>query len=284
MSRRQFERSLNDLDVPHPEPDVSWRALRRLDRRGHDELSVALVSASLRTRRLGDELESVPASDVVVSSVHRAKGLEWDVVILCGLEEVVDDALSDARLLYVAMSRTRDELYALEQPDTLGMKSQDQADGRWVRRSPDRRRILELELLASDVHRLDPAGAYMIDDDARQLQSYLATEVGSGDEVQLALLRSSVDGQPRAVYRIDHRGRALGVTSDALGSALWNNLAVNGTLEHGFPRVLRGGRVYAVETVGGSTSAGRRAGLGSSGLWLAPRLHGLAQVHWEVPT
>ena len=63
-----------------------------------------------------------------------------------------------------------------------------------------------------------------------------------------------------------------------------NSQAQSGTLEHGFPQLLSGARVYAVETVGGSSAAGQHAGFGSSGLWLAPRLHGLAEIAWEVAT
>lgn len=284
MSRSQFDTALDNVDVPHADPDDTWRALKRVEGRRHAELSVRLLGTRIRTRRLGDDLVDLPRSNIVVSSVHRAKGLEWDLVFLCGLEQVVDDPFSDSRLLYVAMTRTRDELYVLDEPDTRGMKSKDQADGRWVRRSPSGQQPLEMELLRSDVHTLDPAGTYMIHEDPISLQSYLATVVGAGDEVQLVLARSSVDGQPRAVYRIDHRGRPLGVTSEAFARAVWNNVAQSGTLEHGFPHQLSGARVYAVETVGGSSAAGQRAGFGSSGLWLAPRLHGLAEIAWEVAT
>lgn len=60
------------------------------------------------------------ASAVTISTIHAAKGLEWDVVIIPGLEQGVlpsggalrDDTahLEERRVLFVAMTRAREEL------------------------------------------------------------------------------------------------------------------------------------------------------------------------------
>jgi hypothetical protein len=83
------------------------------------------------------------------------------------------------------------------------------------------------------------------------------------------------------VYRIDHQDVPIGVTSEGFAHAIWRNVSVAGTVGRGFPTKLVGARVYAIEAVGGSVAAGRNSGIGSSGVWLAPRLHGLANVIWE---
>ncbi|MGH9093676.1 MAG: 3'-5' exonuclease, partial [Acidimicrobiales bacterium] len=66
-----------------------------------------------------DSFASGPNDGVTVSSFHRAKGLEWAAVWLCGLEQglvPIGHATTPAaeaeerRLLYVAMTRARSEL------------------------------------------------------------------------------------------------------------------------------------------------------------------------------
>jgi hypothetical protein len=282
MSRSQFATALATVPEPHPDAEMAWRWLKRLEGRSSPDLALQTLASRIRTGSTGEELEDVLAVEIVVSSVHRAKGLEWDVVFLCGLEEVVDDPWVEARLLYVAMTRTRDEMYTVAAPDTVGLRGRDQVAGRWVRTERAQQRATQIELLANDVHDLDPAGTFILRTDPVAVQAYLATGVKAGDIVDLVLIRSSVDGEARAIYRIDHQGRQLGVTSEAFGRAVWDNVARYGRLEHGYPRAILRGRVSCVETVAGSTAAASRSGLGFAGLWLAPRLHGLADISWEA--
>lgn len=71
-----------------------------------DELErrIALQSAALRTP---------PEHAVVLSTIHSAKGLEWDAVFLLGLEDGVlpnanaDDIEEERRIAYVGMTRAR---------------------------------------------------------------------------------------------------------------------------------------------------------------------------------
>ena len=62
------------------------------------------------------------AGAVTLSTLHGAKGLEWPVVFLCGVsrgliplerEGAQTDAAEERRLLYVGMTRARDELVML---------------------------------------------------------------------------------------------------------------------------------------------------------------------------
>ena len=64
--------------------------------------------------------QSSPAGTVTLSSFHRAKGLEWDFVMLAGLEEglvpfgraaTLEQTDEERRLLYVAMTRAVEELH-----------------------------------------------------------------------------------------------------------------------------------------------------------------------------
>ncbi len=74
---------------------------------------VAWLDASLRGDRGGDT--SASADAVTLSTFHRAKGLEWPVVFLVGLEDglvpIGRDVDEERRLLYVALTRAQQEVH-----------------------------------------------------------------------------------------------------------------------------------------------------------------------------
>jgi hypothetical protein len=277
----QFAARLDALQAPHPPALDAWKVLKRLEGRPGIDLLPALVGSRIRIGPVPEELAVVPDANVVVSTVHRAKGLEWDAIVLCGLEEPFDKGNLDeeTRILYVAMTRAREDLYVLRAPEVGNLRSREQSDRRWIASEPHSRRLTQLEILPDDVHSDDPAGAYLLDIDAAGIQDYLL-RVAPGDPVELVCIRKSMGGQPRAYYRINHGGSPIGVTSDGLARSLVEVLRRLGRTADGFPARLTGVRVYTVETVAGSRAAGAAAGLGSAGVWLRPRLYGLGNVDW----
>lgn len=65
-------------------------------------------------RRLESQEAKVPEGPaVVLTSIHRAKGLEWDVVMLASVGELTEEAgiEEERRLTYVAVTRARDQLW-----------------------------------------------------------------------------------------------------------------------------------------------------------------------------
>jgi hypothetical protein len=140
-----------------------------------------------------------------------------------------------------------------------------------------------MEIRADDVHAMDPAGALLLEGvDVIETQRYLAQSVSDGDPVDLVRIRASVEGQPRAFYRIDHDGRPIGVTSERFAADLFSTLRRSREPRTGFPAAIAQARVYAVETVTGSPASARRSGLNPAGIWLRPRLFGLGCLVWGL--
>ena len=127
--------------------DERRASLEELVRLGHDYLAlesdasvegfVAWLSASLRSEA------SHGATDAVeLATFHAAKGLEWPVVFLAGLEHglvpISHAATSDARdeerrLLYVAVTRAEDELHcSWARSRTFGVRSLRRRPSPWL--------------------------------------------------------------------------------------------------------------------------------------------------------
>jgi DNA helicase-2/ATP-dependent DNA helicase PcrA len=135
------------------------------------------------------------------------------------------------------------------------------------------------EFQLSDVERKRPYG----DDPetAREVQRLLRSELsGAGLPVEGRLdTRRSTPSAP--VYELSVCGHPVAVTSAAFAAALKQRLDRVWRNHPGPPVALHGLRTDGVETAAGPPMAGDRLGVGRWGLWLAPRITGLAWLHYE---
>lgn len=106
--------------------DEAWTLLKRMDRsRKSPSLNLADVRDRLIAGSVPDELTRPSACNLVVSTIHRAKGLEFDHVVVVDPGEPGDDPVDQAegaRTLYVAMTRPRDVLMHIAPVDRFGWK------------------------------------------------------------------------------------------------------------------------------------------------------------------
>jgi hypothetical protein len=296
LNRGRFDELVAALPLPAgSDTDLLWRLLRRTGSgRGPDRLlDLARLRSALTSSRLPDELTAQAPARLVVSSFHRAKGLEFDRVLVVdpgplevraankrnGVEK---DPAEEARTLYVAMTRARYELYRLSTMDMSKIRSDD-GTNRWGRYFYQRWRRDGLELKGGDVATEWPAGTVDFDADAADLQHYLATAVQSGDAVELERLYPDLIGLVESPpYLIKHQGRLIGTVSARFRNDLYKFLKLGPTfIPRAFPAVISGVRIDTVETVAGNEAAGVRAGLDQHGIWLAPRLVGLSTFTWD---
>lgn len=269
-------------------PDRLWRSLRRVAAGHRNSLDLVSLRRAVADGRLPDELTAPPGHPLVLSTVHRAKGLEFDRVLIVepqGLSErrgPDGDPPAEARLLYVAMTRPRDDVFRLSRPNTWQLRKHKPTD-RWYiggRESYVRNGIEAADL---DVSGEVPAGAREPLADPIDTQRYLLQSVRAGDEVELRRLHdlpAVADETPP--YGIFHNGRPIGETSERFRKDLWRLLKINSTWTvTRWPSRISGMRIDTLETVAGFTSLTERLGLGDRGIWLAPRLCGLGRFDWN---
>jgi hypothetical protein len=265
-------------------PDDAWALVKRLDPAGsRDSVDMNTVQERIRIGDIPAEFGSPPDAPIVVSTVHRAKGLEFDRVVLFEpgepLAEDREDLPERTRQLYVALTRARRQYGYLSRRAREYANRQGNPGEVWVVRGFAGRRqyVKEIEVQGGHSWKQDPAGAFGFDGDATQIQQYIEREVRPFDP--LLLRRSVVDlvDGPRMYYVIEHNSRGVGVAD--IGWIL--KKLCHPKFERNWPSSIEGVLVESVDTVAGTSAAGTRAGLSSSGIWLRVRPYGLGRLRWS---
>lgn len=263
---------------PHGDGEDRWRALRRVAGGYAHELEISRVAAALRTpRRLPPELLAEPVSDIVVSTVHRSKGLEYDNVVLVDprVHRRADESpAAEARVRYVALTRSRDRIVRAAGEEARHVY-RDGRTGRWIRGGYKKWQTFGFEVRHGDIDvSAPPPGG-----DTTQRHLAEAVTPGAPVDLELAPALSTLD-VPR--YSIRHHGTLIGHTSEEFGEALAHRIG------HAESRVSKGqrpwprladGRVAQVTTAAGLPRADGPTG--RHGLWLAPALTGLLTLKWK---
>ncbi|MGW1629611.1 UvrD-helicase domain-containing protein [Streptomyces anthocyanicus] len=285
LSEERFRSLLEQIPLPHtPNANALWAVLRRATRSpGRTALDLDRLRRLVADGRFPDEAADPETARIVVSTVHRAKGLEFDRVIVLTPPTVAElrkqygteaDLPAEARALYVAMTRARHDIYHVRSPELPIIKrAGNRTTGRrfvggW--RSYDRFGVVAE---AGDVCRDNPPGHAT---DAVATQTYLLHEVGPGSEVLLRKRHDLPVGEAQSPpYALLHRGREIGEASERFRQELFRVQKVNRTWDPWWPDEIRGLRIDTLETVTGSVAAGANAGLGDRGVWTVPRITGI---------
>jgi superfamily I DNA/RNA helicase len=284
IGRSAFEQALADVSDPStPESSDAWRLLRRMVRGPRtDTLDLAVLADRIRTGQVPDELNWTPPAWLVVSTIHRAKGLEFDRVVVLDGRPAEDDEVElaeETRTLYVALTRARRAIVHAKRPNTFGFTK---LGDRWYRRGKQYWQVHDIELTGDDVHWMDPAGGFLIGDrDPGELQTYIGRRVRPGDPVALVRTSGRNGGDDeRVFYEIQHAGTPVGVTAESFGGTLLTILRRHHRGRVNWPSEIKNVTVDAVDTVAGTEAAGTRAGLGPAALWLRVRVTGLGYLQY----
>ncbi|MFE4664115.1 UvrD-helicase domain-containing protein [Streptomyces sp. NPDC056716] len=287
LTEDRFRSLLAEIPLPY-EPNASalWTVLRRVARGGgRDTLAPDRLRRAVAEGGFPDEAADPETGRIVVSTVHRAKGLEFDRVIVLTPPTVAElrkrykdaaDLPAEARALYVAMTRARQDLHHAVPPESpMFRRAGDRRNGRryvggW--RSYDRFGIVAE---AGDVCQDNPPGHGT---DAVATQAHLLERVGPGTAVVWRKRHDLPLGERQSPpYALIHEGREIGEASERFREELFQVQKVNRTWDPWWPDEIHGLRIDTLETLTGSTAAGANAGLGDRGVWIAPRITGIGR-------
>ncbi len=273
----------------------AWRSLRRVaaGSTGRDLLDLRRLRRAVADGTLPDEVTAPRPHPLVISTIRRAKGLEFDRVLVVeprpGIEldkrTEATDVAEAARLLFVAMTRPRYGLYRVGRPDLWAWRKSDKA-GRWYLAGRDSKAKWQragIELVDHDVDDETPPGTGQLRADAAAIQQRLHDGISSNADVTLRLLHElSLADEESPPYGIYLGEQPIGEVSATFRRALFTVLeAWRGYHISRWPLGVSGFGVDGVETVVGTEAATTRAGLGSSGVWLVPRLSGMGRFDWN---
>lgn len=269
---------------PSTDWESLWGALMRLDPTPGRTLALRRVAERISVGSVPDDLLELPEADLVVSTIHRAKGQEFDnVLVAVGADDDAPEQFAvmaeEVRVRYVALTRPIKLLMVVGIPPFRGVFHHRKSD-RWVRRL-GRYASNDFEVMPDDIAR-EPAGASEFENvDPAYAQDYIAREVHVGDPLSLHLADYAKDGSERAFYAVVHEGTTVGVTTEAFAEKLYAFLKLWPAYKVAWPDQIGSLRVDGVDTVAGNPLTGRKHGLGETGLWLRVRASGFGSL--QIP-
>ncbi|GAA1356005.1 hypothetical protein GCM10009636_24530 [Arthrobacter koreensis] len=254
------------------------------DFRSYDSLDIGRLAQRLRGRSVPLSLTVSDQAPLTLSTVHRAKGLEFDNVLYVppmpdwpGSEK--DE--SGLKQKYVALSRAREMVITTRIPkNALAPARTVDSPSRWSEFGFGKgKRIYtkRLEFLNDDVESVFPVGA-VVAEKSEVLPTERMTEDLLGQRVTGELYSDDFDSVPRYLLRLGS-GEIIGRTSDRFGYALKRAFSIRPGSN--WPQAFSGCRVASIECASGSPEDTHYAGLGDSGMWLLPRLTGLITLEWK---
>jgi hypothetical protein len=257
-----------------------WLILRRIDR-GAQSIDLAAIATKLRIGDFPDDIVPARNDKIIVSTIHRAKGLEFDRVFLLydlppEREDEEEDDAERARLLYVALTRAKRDIFRVGPLQNVFLSFNKYAE-RWrVPCRASRYMTCGLEVRSTDSRSDIPAG--FDGSAASDIQQYILRHVRRGDAVLLNRIMRRVGEDLQTQYEILHGDKNIGLLD---GSAVFATMKVFSGWKVVMPLRIRGVYVDDIDSVAGLHGAAQRSGLGFADIWLRVRVAGLGTPEYS---
>lgn len=264
--------------APGVDPAAIWRAFRSVTGGAGREVNLPALARGLRRPRpLVPDLLEPMNSRFIVSTVHRAKGLEFDNVVRLDfpdkpwLDGDESDDAESTRALFVALSRARDVIVRGDGPDDRRLRMHAGRSSRWYLSGRKPGTKLGYQFKVGDLDRSEPPGV-----DKAATQVHIAHGLRPGDPLafELDLTRSTL---ALPFWDVLHDGRVVGRTSREFGEGFARWLGPRDRAKVPWPGIA-GARVESIATISGDT---QRGAVGRHGLWLSPVCSGILRFDWR---
>jgi DNA helicase II / ATP-dependent DNA helicase PcrA len=231
MGFDDFQELMNNSDLESLLSNIEeyWGILQKIENDYSSSINMDTLFNNLsRNYLMYTELESVSRSNIVVSSIHRAKGREYDEVIILdnGIYERGrwSDDSGEVRTYYVAMTRPKESLYLTSLDPYYRRKVRE----RWIFTGMNRKGkpyISNIEIgLEKDVEITSFVDVRLFGSESGVLdnQEYICKNVRPGDSV--TLVKTQDDNQEFVKYMIYHNGHCIGSMSNHFSDDVFQSL------------------------------------------------------------
>ncbi|QWC84554.1 ATP-dependent helicase [Nocardioidaceae bacterium] len=272
VTREDFFRAYDDEELAQER----WRALRGITGARGRELDLRRLVERLGQPGVASMLPpDSGAPPVVVSTVHRAKGLEFDNAVLVRFPDKpwLEKMPEHDRVRFVALTRARGRIVVADGPDDRHVKRlQRSRRGRWINGGHKKWMTFGVQVMTDDIDQGHPPG-----DDAEQVQQWLRSDNVAGTQVTFELdERRSASERP--CFALKHAELVIGRTSPEFGEELGRRI----TKRHqdgSFAAHLGEATIDRVVSVAGPRCAEMP---GAHGLWLAPSLASMVPISYTT--
>jgi ATP-dependent DNA helicase UvrD/PcrA len=263
-----------------PPPDLR-QVLRRAGLAGNRDVDLIRLASLLRCGACPEELAGQWDAPVTISTIHRAKGLEYDVVFVVENERPydADESFEEAKVLYVAGTRARSQLLGATAPKLGGPIKQLEGGGRvavcsWFpRRHRSRPRLIEVKISDSD-----DDWAPSSREQFGLVQEVLRERLLPGDPIELRLRPESDGYEPR--FDIVHLPATPDETVIGRTDRYFGRMLKREVLGR-TPRWIVDLTADIPDTAALPPTTARDLGLGEHGLHLRARVYGLGRMEWR---
>lgn len=237
------------------------------------------INQALRKgQNLSPLLINIPCAELTVSTIHKAKGHEFDHVYLTSGFIPSDNNTEDARVWYVGSTRPKSSLNLLEQLKIYVSKPTQMnrrmltgyKRGRY--RTGGTKYCSNIVVgLPQDVDNYSFIGGDLYQ--ALDIQRYLSESVSVNDTVELI--------KSNDIYHIIHRGNIIGALNAEVTADFWSAIRGIGSWSNLPPRLTDIYISNIVTIIPGRFPSGADAMFKESQFWLGIELTGFAKADWH---
>ena len=182
-----------------------WETIQSLEYMNSEIIPMNRLIYKLLIHELDDVLYTERNEKLVVSNVHRAKGLEYDYVLIDeGILKKPKNDFEEARVLYVAMTRAKQETLKLVDTDLPYFRSRPRNGRHFRMKKYDRKKYrFELVEICQNAEKMDVGPENFVVSDMEESQ-IIIKQLQNDEEISL------IYSEEEKNYAIVARGRTIG--------------------------------------------------------------------------